>query len=102
MVDLVAARAGLIEQLRRRAFKPVDDILDSADIYGDLGINGADLAEVLDWVNAMYGTDLRTITPKDYDINEPPGYWFSQRPYKAVRISEILAAIERGYWIVPN
>lgn len=100
MVDLAEARTALIEQLRPRACKPVDGVTDDTDIYGDLGINGMDLFEVLCWVSSEYGTDLRAITPKEYDINEPPGRLFGP-PYKAVRISEILAAIDRGHWIVP-
>jgi hypothetical protein len=87
--------------LRPRSFKPVDDIPDDTDIYDDLGINGGDLAEIFDWAAATYGADFSSVTPKTYDINEPPGRWFSTTSFKPVTIKEMLDAIERGHWIVP-
>ena len=99
-MDRSAVRAALIEQLRPRSFKPVDDIPDSTDIYRDLGVNGWDLWEVFHWAAEAYGTDFSLVAPEDYDINEPPAMLFKRR-FKAVTIGEMLDAIERGHWIVP-
>jgi hypothetical protein len=101
MPDRARARAALIETLRPRSARSVDDLPDDVDICSDLSINGADLVEVFSWMAATYGTDCSTVTPKHYDINEPPGRLFSNVPFKRVTIGEILDAIERGRWIVP-
>lgn len=93
-------RAALIEVLRPRSFEPVDSLSDDTDIYGDLGINGADLAEVLDWTADTYGIDCSSVTPRHYNINEPPA-WF-RTDYLPVTIREVLDAVERGHWIVPS
>lgn len=102
MVDLVAARVALAEFLRPRSFGPIDSLADKTDVYNELGINGWDLGEVFDWIVSTYDVDCSAVTPRDYDINEPPGRWWSNKPYKAVTVGDILAAIERGRWIVPE
>jgi len=57
--------------------------------------------EVFEWAAATYGTDFSSVTPKHYDIDEPPGRSFGAKPFKAVTIGELLEAIKRGHWIVP-
>lgn len=92
-------RAALIEFLRPRSFEPVDNLSDDTDIYSDLGINGGDLGDVFDWTTATYGTDCSSVTPKHYNINEPPSW--GRTDYFSVTIREVLDAVERGHWIVP-
>lgn len=85
-----------------KATRSLGHLDDEVDIYAELGINGEDLAEVFEWMHATYDTDCSSVTPKNYDINEPPGRWFSGAPYKRVTIGQVLEAIERGKWIAPE
>jgi len=61
MSNREAVRAALIDFLRPRSFKPVEDIPDDTDIYDGLRINGTDLAEIFEWAAATYGADFSSV-----------------------------------------
>lgn len=98
MNDRAALRLALIEQVGRRTPRAVAHIDDTTDIHGDLGISGQDLWEIFAWVGQTYDVDVSAVTPRDYDINEPPGRALSSRPFRQVTIGDLLYAIERRHW----
>ena len=76
------------------------------EVYGDLGIYGGDIVELVWWLDKEFG--LKTnINPFMYAPTEFPfiqilrsiGRAFGiERQYKSLKVRDIVAAIEAGRW----
>lgn len=103
MPDVAKARSRLFEVLRRltleeRAFE------DYEEIYYDLKLSGQDLFQLLSWISKELGVDFSDMDVAKYAPQEGMGLikpvldLLGLRPYRSLRIRDLLRAIEFGRW----
>ena len=104
-MDRDAARQEITAQLMKRAAPKYRKlpITDDTEIYYDLRISGTDLYEFLVWIEKRFNVKFQ-IKFREYT---PPEGWdpfffrkwrLRRRPYKSLRIADVLTAIEAGHW----
>ncbi|HEU4550757.1 MAG TPA: DUF1493 family protein [Rhizomicrobium sp.] len=82
-------------------------ITDDTEIYYDLRLHGDDLYELVVWLGKEFGVSTN-VKLRDYGPGEGPlSFLFrkqrerrelEQRPYKSLKVRDILAVIETGRW----
>jgi hypothetical protein len=82
-------------------------ITDDTEVYYDLRLYGDDLYAFLVWLGQKFGTDFHINLPEYAPSERIFPFWFRQRrerreregrPYKSLKVRDILAAIEAGRW----
>jgi|CXWL01.1.fsa_nt_gi hypothetical protein len=103
MVDDQEVRARLYERLRELIVVERDFNV-SDEIYYDLKLSGSDLFELLIWVGREFDVNFSAMNIGDYAPHEGPEIvrpileLCGRRPYRSLRIGDLLRVIESKAW----
>lgn len=93
----------IIEKLKDISPRRNYSIGDKSEIYYDLRISGDDLLELLDWISIKFGANFSTMRVHDYAPSEVEIYplitrLWGRRPYKSLKVQDVVDAVVRGSW----
>ncbi len=91
-------------QIKLRSGRPVLAIKSESEIYGDFGIYGVDLCEIVDSLKRTYGTQFNSFSVHEYGPPESAvlvPYWRKlgrYRNYKPLTVGHLIEVVRRGAW----
>ena len=90
---------------QRSAYASKMPITDDTEIYYDLRLSGTDLYEFLVWVGKEFNVEFKINLPEYSPSEGWDPFFFREwrlrhRPYKSLKVGDILIAIEAGHWPV--
>jgi acyl carrier protein len=95
----------LKEQIRQVTLLP--DVNEDDELYYDLKLSGVDLLEVVAWVANEFDVDCSRMNINQFAPGEGAEFfrsameWLGMRPYKSLRVRDLLHAIEHRQWPPP-
>lgn len=94
----------LVEKLAQITVEQDMPILEDTEIVYDLRISGMDLVDLLTWMSREYQVDLSQMNVAEYapgevEIVRPIVKLFGGRPYRSLRVRDLLNAILKKEWI---
>ena len=89
----------LSEKLRE--FSGRRHVTPELDVVYDMGLNGDDLTELLDWISSRYRVDFSELASEDLPLDEPPPprrTLLGKRVFKSMTVGGLVAATRTGRW----
>jgi hypothetical protein len=83
-------------------------ITETTELYYDLGLSGEDLADAVERIGTLYGTDFSSMDLRRYSPAEgyDPGFnivrvfneWRGKRTYSSLTVACLIDGIQAGSW----